>query len=343
MGRRRKKVDPLAELNEELKIEGYAAYRDAEYANLIRSDGLTKLMAAALRPDQGIVKHLIAQGADTEIADKKGDTPLLMAVSKGHFHPVSELLKGHANMHHRNKKGVNALHLAIAGGQLVMLETLLLSVDEKWRYSVDFRDEYIKKPFLLDEPLPNGITPLMMACQQGEIKMAEKLMAYGAEVNLAKKDTGETALMYASIIGHDPLVTVLLKHGADAKATNTMGFTSLMFSAHRGHMEVLKTFIRLINSDLYRYLSLLDARDSVGFSALDHAVEQREKVAISHLMAAGATIGRIHPHVDADVLALRKAALEKVRAVQGSMPLEKDGKWGAGARSRSRSRSRRKK
>ena len=321
-GTQKKAVDPLANINEELKIEGYAAYKNPDFANERRQDGLTKLMAAALRPDQGIVKHLIAQGADTEIPNSKGDTPLLLAVSKGHFHPAAELLKGHANIHHRNKKGMNALHAAIAGGQLVMLEALL-SVDEQRRYSVDFRDEYIKKPFILDEPLPNGITPLMMACQQGETKMVEKLIAYGAHVNL-KKDTGETALMYASIIGHDTLVNLLLKHGADARAQNSMGFTSLMFSAHRGHTEVLSTFIRLINSDLYRYLSFLDARDSMEYSALDHAVEQREKGAINDLMATGATVGKIHPHVSADVVSRRKVALEKVRAVQALKPLEQE-------------------
>lgn len=320
-GTEKKKVDPLADLNAELKLEGFAVWKNPDFANERRQDGLTKLMAAALRPDQGVVKHLVAQGADTELTNDKGDTPLLMAVMKGHYYPAAELLKGHADMHHRNKKGMNSLHAAIAGGQLVIVEAIL-SVDEQRRYSVDFREDYIKKPFLLDDPLPTGQTPLMMACQQGETKMVEKLIAYGAEVNLKKKGTQETALMYASIIGHDVLVNSLINHGADAHAKNSMGFTALMYSAHRGHDSVVRTFLRLINSDLYRHLSLLDARDEMGSSALDHAVEERERGTIDELMAAGAEVGRVYPKISPEAIVLRKVALEKIGAKKASQPVE---------------------
>lgn len=320
-GTQKRKVDPLADLNAELKLEGYAVYKNPEFANERRKDGLTKLMAAALRPDKGIVKHLVAQGADTELTNEKGDTALLMAVSKGHYYPAAELLKGHANMHHRNKKGMNTLHTAIAGGQLVIVEAILAS-DEQLRYSVDFREDYIKKPFLLDDPLPTGQSPLMMACQQGETKMVEKLLAYGAEINLRKKGTQETALMYASIIGHDGLVNILLDHGADAHAQNSMGFTALMYAAHRGHESVVRTFLRLINSDLYRHLSLLDARDEIGSSALDHAVQERERDVIDELMAAGAEVGRVYPRVSPEAATLRKVALQKINAKKASQPVD---------------------
>ena len=99
-------ANPLAEIEAELKLEGYAIYRNAEYANERREDGLTKLMVAANRPDQGKAKHLIAQGADTELTDARGDTALIMAVSKGYYYPAMEILKGHANIHHKNRKGI---------------------------------------------------------------------------------------------------------------------------------------------------------------------------------------------------------------------------------------------
>jgi ankyrin repeat protein len=307
-------ANPLAEIEAELKLEGYATYKNAEYANERREDGLTKLMVAANRPDQGKAKHLLAQGADAELTDARGDTALIMAVSKGYYYPAVEILKGHANIHHKNQKGINALHAAIAGGQLVLVETIL-SFDSAWRKSVDWSVAYNKKPKLVEEPISTGLTPLMMCAQGGEIKMAEKLIIYGADVNNQKAGSSETALMYAAIVGNIAMVSMLLENGADPYPHNDMGFTALIMAAHRGHDEVVKLFIDMVDASPHHHIHFLEQRDFAGYSALDHAIEEREQGAIDLLMAAGAEIGSIHPKISADTRQRRERALLRKRAV----------------------------
>ena len=314
-------LNKLAELEAELKLEGFAIYKNPEYVNQRGEDGLTKLMVVANRPDQGKAKHLVAQGADTELTDERGDTALLMAVSKGYYYPAAEMLKGHANIHHKNKKGINSLHAAIAGGQLILVETLL-SFDFGWRNSRDWAEEYKRKPKLVDEPIATGLTPLMMCAQQGEIKMIEKLLAYGADVNLRKTATGETPLMYAAIGGNAPIVDLLLNEGADPYPYNDLGFTALIMAAHRGHEKVVKLFIDIVDAQPHQHLTLLEERDSFGYSALDHAIDERQQGTIDLLMAAGVGIGAIHPKTSPGVREKRLEALARKEAVAARRPLE---------------------
>ena len=317
-------ANPLAELEAELKLEGYAIYKNAEYANERREDGQTKLMVAANRPDQGKAKHLVAQGADTELTDARGDTALIMAVSKGYYYPAVEILKGHANIHHKNRKGINTLHASIAGGQLVLVETIL-SFDFAWRKSIDWSEAYNKKPMLVDEPISTGLTPLMMCAQGGEIKMAEKLITYGADVNKRKARTEETALMYAAIVGNAAMVTMLLENGADPYPQNDMGFTALIMAAHRGHDKVIKHFIDIVDANPHHHLPLLEQRDYIGYRALDHAIEEREQDAIDLLMAAGVEIGSIHPKLTKETRQKRDKALERKKSVEERRVMEEEG------------------
>lgn len=83
---------------------------------------------------------------------------------------------------------------------------------------------------LLDKGMnPNiieaGNSPLMLASRSGETKMANILVAFGADVNL-RNDDGLTALMLASRFGHTEVVDLLLTNGADANLRNKKGYTS---------------------------------------------------------------------------------------------------------------------
>ena len=131
------KLNPLQELEDEVRLEGYSIYKAAASVVDARDEatGLTKLMVYALRGEQDECKHQLVQGADPELTNKLKETPLLMAISKGNYHSAVELLRAHANMHHRNNVGLNALHVAIAAAQPVLVEALL-RYDDSWRNGV---------------------------------------------------------------------------------------------------------------------------------------------------------------------------------------------------------------
>jgi ankyrin repeat protein len=60
----------------------------------------------------------------------------------------------------------------------------------------------------------NGFTPLVIACRNGDDKMAALLIAFGADVNLPSKDH-TSPLIEAARQGYAELTELLLLHGAD--------------------------------------------------------------------------------------------------------------------------------
>ena len=85
-----------------------------------------------------------------------------------------------------------------------------------------------------------AITPLFMACKNGNAAMIEALLKAGADANSVKAN-GTTALMTAAASGSADAVKVLLDHGADVNAKESAhGQTALMFAAALNRDAVVK-------------------------------------------------------------------------------------------------------
>jgi ankyrin repeat protein len=68
-----------------------------------------------------------------------------------------------------------------------------------------------------NSPNQDGQTALMLASSLGSQKIAELLIAKGANVNAVENFRGQTALMWAAAENHPEIVDLLLSHGADVK------------------------------------------------------------------------------------------------------------------------------
>jgi len=89
-----------------------------------------------------------------------------------------------------------------------------------------------------------GVTPLSLACQNGNSAIARKLLQAGADPNAALSDLGETPLMMAARTGNLDTVRVLLDNGASVNAKeNSKSQTALMWAASEGHPAVVKLLI----------------------------------------------------------------------------------------------------
>ncbi len=81
---------------------------------------------------------------------------------------------------------------------------------------------------------PDDETPLMLAALHGHLRLAEQLIARGADVN----KTGWTPLHYAATGGHVDLIRLLLEHHAYIDAESPNGTTPLMMAAYYGNPAV---------------------------------------------------------------------------------------------------------
>ena len=87
-----------------------------------------------------------------------------------------------------------------------------------------------------------GVTPLSLACTNGNAAMIELLLQAGADPNTSLPG-GETALMTASRTGKAGAVKALLVHRANVHAAESHGQTAIMWAAAEGHVEVVELLI----------------------------------------------------------------------------------------------------
>ena len=78
---------------------------------------------------------------------------------------------------------------------------------------------------------------LTTAAREGNLAVAEEMLAKGADVNFQDGE-GKSALMLAAESGHTEVVRVLLEAGADVDSKDGNGCTALTLAAARGHVAV---------------------------------------------------------------------------------------------------------
>ena len=76
-------------------------------------------------PYIGILLKLLRKGADANLSDLEGFTPLHIAARHGHVRVLEELAAAKGKVNFRSKKGEACLHVAAAEGQLQAVKTLL--------------------------------------------------------------------------------------------------------------------------------------------------------------------------------------------------------------------------
>jgi uncharacterized protein len=129
-----------------------------------------------------------------------------------------------------------------------------------------------------------GVTPLSIACLNGDASAARALIDAGADPNLAI--TGdETPLMTAARTGNVDVVRVLIDAGADVNATEVSDQTALMWAAAEGNTDVVDM---LIDAG-----AVIDAATEQDFTAMLFAARQGHIETTLRLVDAGADVDRV--------------------------------------------------
>ena len=168
-----------------------------------------------------MVQKLLDHGANIDIQDEQGETPLFTACRDRQDEIALELMERGADVNMKTFEGVVVLSVAIGKKKVEMTRKLL-------EFRANPNDYHLHD------------TLLMMALSEGNIKIVILLLQYGAEVTRG-------ALLYVIMCNSPKIVQMMLNHGADLKV-----FDILQLIISRGDLEVLKMFIKH-GVDLNRY------------------------------------------------------------------------------------------
>lgn len=228
-----------------------------------KSGGTTALMLAA--PDVAKMKLLLERGADINRRSKTRYSALLVATQYGNSSDAIRFLLDHGAELRLPKGqgsplfGAHAMFLAALSGNVDVLPRLK-EAGEPVNGKVNLAGFATITPALavasmerpdvmralldagapVDEPTPEGITPLGWAVLANRIEMARLLIARGADVNHVDS-LGMTPLLYAASIdfGDSAMIELLLKSGAKKTARSKDGLTALALAQKYQHTHLV--------------------------------------------------------------------------------------------------------
>ena len=217
------------------------------------------------------------------------DAGLLEAVRTGDAAAVDALLDEGVDVNAAAADGTTALHWAVYRDDLPTVERLIRA-----GAAVDSANRY-------------GVRPLSLAAAGGQAGVVEALLAAGADPS--SPTAGEPPILSAARTGNLDTVRLLVRHGADVNARETLrGQTALMWAAAEDHAAVVRTLVEL-GADIHGRSTgagtvrsgTLDAdqrapeRVTVGFTPLLFAARQGALDSARALVAAGADVNERGP------------------------------------------------
>ena len=212
---------------------------------------------AARGDPNAMIAFLVERGADVDVRNDRGRTPLFEAVVNCRNEVVETLLKLGADINAEDGERRTALHVA-AAASLEPMVTLLLdrgaAVAAKaigGRTPLHDAVRVGSLPvirLLLDHGASvmdrdwRGVTPLNLAAQLGTMATVRFLLDNGAELDSPSKEW-TTALHGAAAQGQLEVIQYLLEKGADVNCANIRGQTPLFLALAHNHYSTAMALI----------------------------------------------------------------------------------------------------
>ncbi|MFO7735983.1 MAG: ankyrin repeat domain-containing protein [bacterium] len=180
------------------------------------------------RPDEFLIavetgntintRRIISKGIDVNIKNARGEPALFIAVRRNDMTMARLLINNGADINFTNKSGHTVLMYTIAENKFRMAR-LLLRNGARANFNFIYSD---------------GLTALMRMLKNRERMLAKLILKHKQNLDIQDKE-GNTALMYASVLGMSDIVRTLLKKGADPLIVRKDKITAYDIASRKGH------------------------------------------------------------------------------------------------------------
>ncbi|HEX4137175.1 MAG TPA: ankyrin repeat domain-containing protein [Bryobacteraceae bacterium] len=258
--------------------------------------GFSALMFAAREGCVECEKVLAAAGANLNLADPDGITPMVNAIINGHYDAAGFLVERGADPNLADKTGRAALYAAVdmhtmpasnrpspdeSGNEMSSLDLIKslvahgASVNTQLKTQQPYRTKVDRGN---DTMLTTGTTPILRAAKAGDTVVMALLLAKGADPRLTTRN-GINPLMAAAGLGTNESdavgrkkteqeaidsIELCLKAGVDINAVDGKGQTALHGAAQKGWDEIVQY--------LADHGAKLDVKDKKSLTPLDAAM-----------------------------------------------------------------------
>jgi len=232
-----------------------------------RTKGL-KLLEAVFSKNLQAAESLVKNGADLNIKEKyyNGETAIFMATRFCYEPIVRMLIERGADVNVKNNSGETPLSVALVSGKINKLYLRIAMLLIENGADSKERDHYLSMAaannhgeivrLLIERgadvnAVNFGESILCSALKMGHLDVARILIEKGAHVNMKTKE-GETPLLIASAKGsigdakklpYIDIVQLLLEKGANINARGNNGVTALSMALGNGHLDIARLLI----------------------------------------------------------------------------------------------------
>jgi len=209
--------------------------------NALQAGGAPPLGLAAEFDAPELAGALLGAGARPGTTDAAGRTALMTAAQHDAAELVATLINRGSDTRARDQTGRTALALAVQAGAARAVGALLGAG------GLDLADN-------------DGLTPLAIAAQRGDVDLTRRLLKANAPRE-ARTRTGNTPLLLAAAAGREAVVRELVSAGANLEARNDLGNTPLLAAVASRQAATSRTLLTLGADPRIRNGAALNAPD----------------------------------------------------------------------------------